>query len=373
VGDKTAIEWTDATWNPIIGCSRVGPGCDHCYAIGVVRREMSPQHVGLTVKRRGEPTDWTGEVRPWAPMLDQPLRWRRPRRIFVNSLSDLFHPDLPDDEIAKVFAVMGLAPQHTFQVLTKRPQRMAALLSSPAFTGAAGRAALAMSQTIPPQHGVWPLPNVWLGTSIESDRYTFRADHLRATPAAVRWISAEPLLGPLPSLDLTGIDWLVVGGESGPGARPMHPDWARDLRDACWSTGKGTCPTCGGSGSVPVPGGGAACDACYHESYGGTGQAPVAFLFKQWGDWAPAPWKPRRESGEEHHAWRERANATGATHSIAPWPGSFQELGHRPASLERSPGDHHPHQGLRRFGKKAAGRKLDGRTWDQYPEVATTT
>lgn len=364
MGDKTAIEWTDATWNPIIGCSRVGPGCDHCYAIGVVHREMSPQHVGLTIKRPGEPTDWTGEVRPAPQVLDKPLHWKRPRRIFVNSLSDLFHADLPDREIAKVFAVMALAPQHTFQVLTKRPQRMAKLLSDPAWwhlvlgeatrlgqpveLGGLGQPIQRMMLDPAQARAVFddePLPNVWLGTSIESDRYTFRADHLRATPAAVRWISAEPLLGPLPSLDLTGIDWLVVGGESGPGARPMHPDWARDLRDRCVCTGARDCRahrhTFG----------------CYGETRREHTDRPTAFLFKQWGDWDPmAP----MVDGVYNF---DGPNATVLTDGqfFTTWA-AWEKAGRSNSGLTRlSP------TGMYRVGKKAAGRELDGRTWDEYP------
>lgn len=356
----TKIEWTDETWNPVIGCSRTSPGCDHCYAVGVVHRQMSPQHVGLTVKREGAATDWTGEVRPAGEAkLMEPLRWRKPRKVFVNSLSDLFHPDLPDDEIAKVFAVMALAPQHTFQILTKRPQRMAALLNSSEFWGDYDSGvydemnrreperdeahSLARFQLLE-QAWVHGLPNVWLGTSIESDRYTFRADHLRATPAAVRWISAEPLLGPLPSLDLTGIDWLVVGGESGPGARPMHPAWARDLRDRCAPR---FCRTCDGYG-VTVPTGSSVtvtCPACAGRTSTDprTASGP-AFLFKQWGDWAP--------------------NGQLGLGNINP----------RRERLVGEPVDEHGCQVvLERMGKKAAGRELDGRTWDEYPEAATTT
>lgn len=310
MGDGTAIEWTDATWNPLVGCSRVSPGCDHCYAIGVVHRQMSPQHVGLTVKPADGPTDWTGEVREVPHLLDQPLRWKRPRRIFVNSLSDLFHPDVDALFIAKVFAVMALAPHHTFQVLTKRPKAMAGVLSDEHGEfryklGLERRALLSANPRLPDVGISWPLPNVWLGTSIESDRYSFRGDHLRATPAAVRWISAEPLLGPLTSLDMTGIDWVVVGGESGPGARPMHPDWVRDLRDRS-----------------------------------------ANFLFKQWGGWGPAgDWR-----GPDHHV---------------DFAGRLYQPGERAPDVI----DRHEVAAIHRWGKKAAGRRLDGRTWDGYPDV----
>jgi protein gp37 len=234
---STRIEWTDETWNPLVGCSRCSPGCDNCYAISVVGRGMAQQHRGLTIRSNGR-QDWTGEVREVPHLLDQPLHWRKPRRIFVNSLSDLFHPDVSDDFILSVFRVMARCPQHTFQVLTKRPQRMAD------FTGRLCWSSADMSVADPylepdGSEGEEPLDNVWLGVSIESDRYAFRADHLRATTAAVRWVSAEPLLGPLHSLRLTGIDWLVVGGESGPRARPMHPSWAYTL---CVRAGKAQLP-----------------------------------------------------------------------------------------------------------------------------------
>ena len=283
---STNIEWTDETWNPIVGCSKVSPGCDNCYAVGTVHRGLAEQHRGLTVRAEGA-TDWTGEVRVVESMMDRPLRWTKPRRIFVDSLSDLFHPDVSDETIARIFAVMALAPQHTFQVLTKRPQRMADMLSTMLFWKVVA-SHCADDQTASLS---WPyrtaianhqgLPNVWLGVSIESDRYAFRADHLRRTPAAVRWISAEPLLGPLPSLDLTGIDWLVVGGESGPKARPMHPQWVRDLRDECTDI---CCPECGETwpyDDAEIP-----CSHCR----GSGAEDPTAFLFKQGGSVLAKEW-----------------------------------------------------------------------------------
>jgi protein gp37 len=238
----SAIEWTDETWNPTVGCSRVSPGCDHCYAIGVAHRAMQPAHEGLTIKRKGEPTDWTGEVRMLPDRLDVPLRWRKPRRVFVDSMSDLFHPEVlgamhqpanqtwPVPFLAEVFAVMASTPRHTYQVLTKRPQLMSAVLNEPRFRMDVNARLLGRGMPVMPGGFESPWPrNIWLGTSIESDRYAWRADHLRATPAAVRFLSLEPLLGPLPSLDLTGIDWVIVGGESGPGARPLDLGWVRDL------------------------------------------------------------------------------------------------------------------------------------------------
>ncbi len=210
MGDKSGIEWTDATWNPVLGCAKVSPGCDNCYAISMSRRieaTGNEAYQGITTD-----DDWTGLVKCLPERLDQPLRWERPRRIFVNSMSDLFHPDVPEEFIDDVWATMAAATRHIYQILTKRPQRMADVV---------GRMD-------------WPhLPNVWLGTSVESDRYAFRADWLSRVPAALRFLSLEPLLGPLPSVDLTNADWVIVGGESGSNARPMHPDWVRDIRDEC--------------------------------------------------------------------------------------------------------------------------------------------
>lgn len=307
----TDIEWTRGddgspgeTWNPLVGCSRVSPGCDHCYAIGVAHRGMSPQHRGLTIKRPGERTDWTGEVREVPHLLEKPFTWRRPRRVFVNSLSDLFHPDVTLDFILSVFTTMGNTPRHTYQVLTKRPQRMAKIVDAicwdvePDGTMAAyawpGRQSAVDHETggEPTEAdldggGEEHLPNVWLGTSIENDRYTFRADHLRATPAAVRFLSLEPLLGPLPSLDLTGIDWVIVGGESGPGARPMDPEWVLDIRDRCrYGSHLDLCPECNGDKSIEVePGGYAACGSCYDDEAGeSTGRRRIPFFFKHWGE-----------------------------------------------------------------------------------------
>jgi protein gp37 len=318
VGDKTAIEWTDATWNPVTGCDRTSPGCDHCYALKMAARLKKMGSANY--QNDGDPrTSGPGFGVTCHPhMLDQPLRWKKPRRIFVNSMSDLFHPDVPDEFIAQVFAVMACAPQHTFQVLTKRPQRMAKLLSDDGDGDTfVARVELSVMEMLDqgivkpdpewpqlfPMPGSsfdellpWPRPNVWLGVSIETDRYTFRADHLRATPAALRFISAEPLLGPLPSLDLTGIDWLIVGGESGPGARPMHPDWVRDLRDRCHDRHEACeIPDVPLPHSVGVPGGGRAC-ACEYRS-------PVAFLFKQAGEVLAREWGCSARKGTNPDEW----------------------------------------------------------------------
>ena len=215
MADGSAIEWTEATWNPVTGCSKVSPGCAHCYAETFAERWR-----GIP----GHPYEQGFDLRLWPHRLDQPLRWRRPRLIFVNSMSDVFHEDIPEDFLREIFDVMVAAPHHTFQVLTKRPERMRELADS-----------------LP-----WA-PNIWMGVTIENRRFVERADLLRAVPAAVRFISAEPLLGPLrfgqgqdswpdlagEQLDLKGIDWLIAGGESGPRHRRVDPQWIIDLRDAC--------------------------------------------------------------------------------------------------------------------------------------------
>ena len=222
---SSSIEWTEATWNPTTGCDRTSPGCDNCYALTLAKR----------LKAMGQPKYQTdGDPRTSGPgfgvathehELDTPLGWKKPRRVFVNSMSDLFHADITDEFIARVFAVMSVADHHTYQVLTKRPQRMATLLQSRAFF-----------ELVDDYRGAdagdfsWPLSNVWLGTSIESDRYAWRADHLRATPASVRFLSLEPLIGDVPSLDLAELDWIIIGGESGHDARPMLLKWVRSLQ-----------------------------------------------------------------------------------------------------------------------------------------------
>jgi protein gp37 len=213
MGDHSAIEWTQATWNPVTGCDRVSAGCDHCYALTLAARLKAMGQAKY--QRDGDPrTSGPGFAVTIHPSeLDTPRRWRRPRRIFVNSMSDLFHPKVPADFVAQVFEVMAATPQHIYQVLTKRPKRARQLIRD------------------------WtPTPNVWLGVSVEDDNQVNRVDTLRELSVAVRFLSCEPLLGPLPSLDLTGIDWVIVGGESGPSFRSMHADWAIDLRDRCMSS-----------------------------------------------------------------------------------------------------------------------------------------
>lgn len=307
----STIEWTDETWNPLTGCQHVSEGCDNCYAARETsgRLKNHPAYEGLAKDGK-----FTGEVRLLPDRLDQPLRWRKPRLVFVNSMSDLFHDDVPDEFIAQVFAVMARAPQHIFQVLTKRPARMARWVNRVAkdpggwithngeWTSAYGGTGIIVSPD------EWPLPNVWLGTSVENQKWAdVRIPHLLKTPAAVRFLSCEPLLGPvdlgafLDELEFERDDgvaaiyrpklrWVIVGGESGPGARPMYPDWARSLRDQSVFAG-------------------------------------VPYFFKQWGEFAPA------RNGE---AWQVGTEF---------WP-------------------------VWRYGKKKAGREFDGRTWDEMPETA---
>lgn len=309
MADQSHIEWTDATWNPVTGCSVVSPGCTNCYAMKLAgtRLQHHPSRAGLTRESKSGPV-WTGDVRFNEQWLTQPLRWTKPRMIFVCAHGDLFHPDVPDEWIDRVFAVMALAPRHTFQVLTKRAARMRTYLSGFACDGArrlnvayaAGRLMEDGDNALDTvANASWPLPNVWLGVSAEDQlRANERIPELLATPASIRFVSAEPLLGQIdlrrlsvsdtsasfgfPMADaLTGqfyvdpekqpasirsliemnrrspqeeggigLNWVIVGGESGQAARPMHPDWARSMRDQCAAAG-------------------------------------VPFFFKQWGSWFP--------------------------------------------------------------------------------------
>ncbi len=281
MADKTHIEWTDATWNPITGCSVVSPGCTNCYAMKLAgtRLRDHPSRCGLTQDSKAGPV-WNGQVRLNEQWLDQPLRWKKPRMVFVCAHGDLFHESVPDEWIDKVFAIMALSPQHTFQVLTKRPERMRDYVIKNLSNGCGldrqlGGEMKSMldshwpklreivkKHNLPRPVFALPLPNVWLGVSVEDQkRANERIPLLLDTPAAVRFISAEPLLGPITVFSMNGpidiyrgmespLDWVIVGGESGPGARPMHPGWARSLRDQC-------------------------------------AEADVAFFFKQWGNWRP--------------------------------------------------------------------------------------
>ena len=199
----STIEWTDVTWNPVTGCTKISEGCDHCYA---ERLALRLHAMGMEKYRHG----FSSTMHERA--LHEPLTWKTPRRVFVNSMSDLFHTSVHTSFITRVFDVMNTASQHTFQILTKRPRRVATLDQANALR--------------------WT-PNIWLGTSIESDRWLIRLRRLKATDAQTKFLSLEPLLGPLPEIPLDGIHWVIVGGESGPGARPMHADWVRDIRDQC--------------------------------------------------------------------------------------------------------------------------------------------
>jgi len=339
MADTSKIEWTDATWNVVTGCEKVSPGCDNCYAETFAERWRGiPGHhfeTGFDVTLRPE-------------RLTIPLKWRKPKRVFVNSMSDLFHKDIPDEYIARVWAVMALTPQHTYQILTKRHGRMRSLLNDPGFEKLVDRALLTMPEASDPKltrrswplpKPGWPLPNVWLGVSVEDQkRADLRVPALLDTAAAVRFLSCEPLLGPI---DLGGalradvyrcrcgawerdgathplcadcgtpwtykpsssrIGWVIAGGESGHGARPMSPDWARSLRDQCAA-------------------------------------ADVPYLFKQWGEYQPTDWKVIGRPADKRNV------LVG---------GPIDDLGHR--------------WEMRRVGKGKAGRELDGRTWDQFPE-----
>jgi len=377
----TAIEWTDETWNPVTGCTKVSPGCDHCYAERITERFHGPgsfEKVVLHPER-----------------LDMPLRWRKPRMVDVNSMSDLFHDDVPDEFIARAFEVMGAARQHTFQVLTKRPGRMASLLARWSTgeetyrrpDGIIDVNALPIDAAKDAAEwgcGPWPLPNVWLGTSVESQNWAdVRIPKLLETPAAVGFLSCEPLLGPIdltrwvgacPSCGtmrkperndehredelnwtlrnplrcvecgevcgfedwredpLVGIDWLIVGGESGPGARPMHPDWARSLRDQCVAAG-------------------------------------VPFFFKQWGEWAEA------SKGEATHLLARYGvpKAGGGRNEPACIPIADGTMDY-PYGLRSGTNvdlvdrGHDGWVRMRRIGRTRAGRQLDERTWDEYPK-----
>ena len=228
----STIEWTQVTWNPTTGCDKTSPGCDHCYALTLAKR-LKAMHQPKYQNDGDPPSSGPGfALTLHEDVLTQPFSWRSPTVVFVNSMSDLFHDRVPIDYLRRIFEVMEATPQHTYQVLTKRSHRL-----------------LRLADQLP-----WP-SNVWMGVSVENQQYAFRARHLVQVPAEVRFLSVEPLIGPV-ELNLDGIDWVIVGGESGPGARPLNPDWARGIRDACSA-------------------------------------ADVAFFFKQWGGRTP------KEGGRE--------------------------------------------------------------------------
>lgn len=299
MSDRTHIEWTDTTWNPVTGCTKVSQGCKHCYA------ERDWSRLSANARTRYHGRRFT-DVECHVDVLRLPLRWTKSRHIFVNSMSDLFHEAVPLDFIARVWIVMAHARQHTFQILTKRAARMREVVQS--LSDINGR----------------PLPNVYLGVSVEDQAAADeRIAPLQDTPAARRFISAEPLLGEVrlaahlwTRIGLPRLDWVIAGGESGPHARPMHPDWVRRLRDACIDAG-------------------------------------VPFFFKQWGEWVPI----------------EIDNpGDGKIYAIVD-DGSERDI----TALHRSGRGHYDietlggGQRMARVGKSAAGRVLDGRTWDEMP------
>lgn len=374
----TKIEWTDKSWNPIVGCSVVSPGCTNCYAMRFAGQRLdgnakAPHYAGTTQASKAGAV-WTGKVALASEKtLLAPLSWKKPAMIFVNSMGDLFHESVPDEWIDRVFAVMALAPQHTFQVLTKRAERMrqyfAGIPEQPNFPEARsalieGSAQAIYNDMTGEDPSMWlavhtPLPNVWLGVSAEDQaRADERIPTLFGTPAAVRFVSAEPLLG---AIDLTldslvcelcswceetgytepdtgaficnrcdstgksdewGIDWIIVGGESGKGARPMHPDWVRSIRDQCAA-------------------------------------AKVPFFFKQWGEWLP--WMP-----EHGPCWVAQNGRSEDSHVLFPtdldsdqkWDDGLWGIA-----------ENLTHVAFQRVGKKTAGRLLDGATHDGMPSV----
>jgi protein gp37 len=256
---ETSIEWTDSTWNPVAGCTIVSAGCTNCYAMEMARRLQAmgiSKYKGLT-RKSGKRTIWNGVVREDANALNIPVRWKKPRKIFVNSMSDLFHDRVSDDFILRVWDVMRETPRHHYQILTKRPKRMGALLRAKVPTA---------------------LPNVWLGTSVESGEVTERIDHLRKVPAAIRFISFEPLIAPVGSVDLSRIDWAIVGGESGRAARPIQEAWIDDVYSQC----------------------------VLHKT---------AFFFKQWGTWGKDnKRRSKKDNGREYRGreWDEMPNSAPA-------------------------------------------------------------
>lgn len=324
---KTAIEWCDVVWNPVTGCTKVSQGCKNCYAERMAKRFWKGRQFS--------------ELQIHDERLDEPLHWWKPRRVFVNSMSDLFHPSVPTIWLDRVFFTMAIASQHTFLVLTKRPEIMRKYLSD--FLTRARIDLLAEVPWYMAQE--WPLPNVWVGVSVEDQNAADeRIPYLQQTPAAVRFVSCEPLLGPVdlePYLDnafiyetehsgytYPALDWVICGGESGPGARPMHPDWARSIREQCQA-------------------------------------ANVPFFFKQWGEWLPVS----AQYGDDE----KLDDLDMFTHSIC--IGNRGTIYSEDKDLERvywcgyqPDPDQNPWY-LEQVGKSKAGRLLDGKEWKEFPEV----
>lgn len=345
MADGTKIEWTDATLNVVNGCTVTSPGCANCYAMRAGGRNL-PGHpsTGLTMPSKAGHV-WTGEVRLNERALVLPLHWRRPRTIFWNAHGDLFHANVPDAWIDRCFAIMALTPHHTHQVLTKRSARMQLYCANPwtpqriarvILDGADAWGVSGAAQLVPlgnrpreedPPFVRWPLANVWMGVSVEDQqRADERIPDLLATPAAVRFLSCELLLGPvdlelddlgdpISGLTVPRIDWVIAGGESGPGSRPMHPDWARGLRDQCAAAG-------------------------------------VPFLMKQWGDWELALDRERDDPD-----WRADYSNDYVDRGKSKW-----------LNLEGGCGFHGERFVVMRLvGKRAAGRLLDGVQHDGIP------
>jgi protein gp37 len=249
---ETRIEWTDASWNPVAGCSIVSAGCTHCYAMEMARRleAMGVEKYAGLIRKTGRRAVWSGAVREDREALSIPYRWRKPRKIFVNSMSDLFHERVSDAFILAVWRVMRETPRHTYQILTKRPERMAQFVSSQIDD---------------------VLSNVWLGASVENADAIHRVEPLRATPAVIRFISFEPLIGPVGALDLSGVHWAIIGGESGGAARPLREAWIDEIHEQCR-------------------------------------QAGTAFFFKQWGAWGKDnKRRSKKANGREYRGktWNE--------------------------------------------------------------------
>ena len=350
MGDRSKIEWTDATWNPIRGCSVVSEGCRNCYAMQVAARftGAGQAYEGLAYRNESG-AHWTGKVRLVEERLQDPLRWKRPRRIFVNSMSDLFHESLADTDILAVMNVIRRAHNrgHVFQLLTKRPDRMRSFMSRLQFDSAGeGRMYLedrGSNRQGNPISFAPVLRDLWLGVSVENQETADeRIPILLNTPAAVRWISAEPLLGAIdfscPQPEgivisllrgedgiwpvLPGLAWVVAGGESGPGARPMHPDWVRSIRDQCLAAG-------------------------------------VPFFFKQWGEW---------DGGGVTH--RDCQDPCGScVMALRDWNGASWR-GSRLTGTDWRNGNQTGALQIHRVGKKVAGRLLDYREWNEYPTEA---
>lgn len=318
MAEISSIEWTDATWNPITGCSVVSPGCTNCYAMRLAgtRLKDHPSRIDLTRDTKAGPV-WNGEVRLNKEWLFQPLEWKRPRKIFVCAHGDLFAENVPDDWILDVVTIMAIAGHHTFQVLTKRAERMHDFFNRDdlldeiyanwySFSGGAREVYS------------WPLHNIWLGCSAEDQvRYDQRRRWLDRTPAAVKFWSIEPMLGPIEmGIKFVKPGWVIVGGESGPKARPMHPDWARSIRDQCADAG-------------------------------------VPFFFKQWGEWCPAT----RDYGVHGSVMPDN----GEKFTWIGWDGTTKN----PSAHDLKA----PVMAIGRMGKNAAGRILDGVTHDAMPAV----